>query len=125
MKLSLHIVVLIAGAIAIALLADAWHSARHDSEQLAATLKAQNSSIQQAAERENQRDSQLSTALSAIQSQKRAVHTPKQASEQLAAVLPTLPTPQRSALRGVLIPELRIGPLPERDPPDLLRPPIV
>ncbi|HTC64380.1 MAG TPA: hypothetical protein VK709_16185 [Candidatus Saccharimonadales bacterium] len=93
MKLSLHIVVLIAAAIAIALLADAWHSARHDSEQLAATLKAQNSSIQQATERENQRDTQLSTALSAIQSQKRAVQTPKQASEQLAAVLPTLPLP--------------------------------
>ncbi len=93
MKLSLHIFAMIAAAIAVALLADAWHSARHDSEQLAAILKTQNSSIQQASERENQRDSQLSTALATIQSQKRAVQTPKQASEQLAAVLPQLPLP--------------------------------
>ena len=42
-----------------------------------------------------------------------------------AAALLTLPTAQRAALRGVVIPELRIGPLPEHDPPDLLRPPIV
>jgi hypothetical protein len=93
MKLSLHFVALIAAAIAIALLVDAWHSARHDSEQLAATLKAQNGTIQQAAEQEKQRDSQLSTVLAAIQSQKRAVQTPKQASEQLSAVLPPLPLP--------------------------------
>jgi hypothetical protein len=93
MKLSLQIVALIAAALAIALLVDAWHSARHDSEQLAATLKAQNGTIQQAAEQEKQRDSQLSTVLAAIQSQKRAVQTPKQASEQLSAVLPPLPLP--------------------------------
>jgi hypothetical protein len=42
-----------------------------------------------------------------------------------AAVLTTLPTAQRAALRSVVIPELRTGPLPERAPPDLLRPPIV
>jgi hypothetical protein len=42
-----------------------------------------------------------------------------------AAVLPKLPTAQRTALRGVVIPELRIGPLPADAPPDLLRPPIV
>jgi hypothetical protein len=93
MKRSLHFVALIAAAVAIALLVDAWHSARHDSEQLAATLKAQNGTIQQAAEQEKQRDSQLSTVLAAIQSQKRAVQTPKQASEQLSAVLPPLPLP--------------------------------
>jgi hypothetical protein len=93
MKLSVHFVALIAAAVAIALLFDVWHSARHDSEQLAATLKAQNGTIQQAAEQEKQRDSQLSTVLAAIQSQKRAVQTPKQASEQLSAVLPPLPLP--------------------------------
>jgi hypothetical protein len=35
------------------------------------------------------------------------------------------PVPVSAALRGVVSPELRIGPLPKRDPPDLLRPPIV
>lgn len=93
MKPSIHIIALIAAAIALALVADAWHSARSDSQQLAATLAAQNTTIQQAADREKQRDSQLTTALAAIQEQKLAVQTPAQASKQLAAVLPTLPLP--------------------------------
>ena len=57
MKRSLHIIALIAAALAIALLADAWRSTRRDSQQLAATLAAQNSVIQQAGDRETQRDS--------------------------------------------------------------------
>jgi len=93
MKPTLHIVILAAAAIAVALLADAWRSARHDSQQLAATLAAQNKVIQQAGDRETQRDSQLATALAAIQSQKRAVQTPQQASKQLVSVLPILPLP--------------------------------
>jgi hypothetical protein len=93
MKPTLHIIVLIAAAIACALLADAWRSARHDSQQLAATLAAQNTSIQQAGEREKQRDTQLASALAAIQTQKRAVHTPQQAAQQLPSVLPDLPLP--------------------------------
>jgi hypothetical protein len=93
MKPSVHIIALIAAAIALALLADAWRSARHDSQQLAATLAAQNTTIQQAADREKQRDTQLTTAIVAIQAQKRAVQTPEQASKQLAAVFPPLPLP--------------------------------
>ncbi|HWF12256.1 MAG TPA: hypothetical protein VG272_00850 [Candidatus Acidoferrales bacterium] len=93
MKLSLHITALIAVAIALALLTDAWYSARHDSQQLAATLAAQNAAIQQTTDREKQRDSQLSAALAAIQAQKQDVRTPAQASKQLAAVLPPLPLP--------------------------------
>jgi hypothetical protein len=93
MKPSLHIIALIAAAIALALLADAWRSARHDSQQLAATLAAQNTTIQQAADREKQRDTELTTAIVAIQAQKRAVQTPEQASKQLAAVFPPLPLP--------------------------------
>jgi septal ring factor EnvC (AmiA/AmiB activator) len=91
MKLSLHFVALIAAAIAIALLVDAWHSARHDSEQLAATLKAQNGTIQQAAEQEKQRDSQLSTVLAAIQSQKRAVQPPQTSLRTIIRLPPTTP----------------------------------
>jgi hypothetical protein len=93
MKLTLQIVALIASAIAVALLADAWRSARHDSQQLAATLSAQNVAIQQAADREKQRDSQLASALAAIQAQKRSVQTPQQAERQLPSVLPLLPLP--------------------------------
>ena len=49
--------------------------------------------IQQAGIREKQRDSQLAAALAAIQAQKRAVHTPQQAANQLPTVLPPLPLP--------------------------------
>lgn len=93
MKPTLHLVALVAAAIAIALLADAWRSARHDSQQLAATLAAQNNTIQQASDREKQRDTQLASSLAAIQTQKRAVQTPHQAATQLASVLPPLPLP--------------------------------
>ncbi len=49
--------------------------------------------IQQAANREKQRDAQLAAALTAIQAQKEAVKTPLEASKQLALVLPPLPIP--------------------------------
>jgi hypothetical protein len=93
MKLKLDIVVFAAVLFAVALLADAWRSVRHDSQQLAATLAAQNTVIQQANDREKQRDSQLATALATIQTQKRIVHTPQQAALQLTSVLPPLPLP--------------------------------
>ncbi len=93
MKPTLDIIIFVAALIAVALLADAWRSARHDSQQLAATLAAQNTVIQQAGDREKQRDSQLATALATIQAQKRTVQTPQQAAKQLASVLPPLPLP--------------------------------
>jgi hypothetical protein len=93
MKLPLHIIALVVAAVALALMADAWRSARRDSHQLAATLAAQNTTIAQAADREKQRDFALTTALAAIQAEKRAVQTPQQASNHLAAVLPPLPLP--------------------------------
>lgn len=93
MKPSLHIIALIAAAIVIALTADAWRSARRDSQQLAATFATQKITIQQAADREKLRDSQLTSALAAIQAQKRAVQTPEQAAKQLSVVLPPLPLP--------------------------------
>ena len=93
MKPTLDKILLVVTLAAAALLADAWRSARHDSQQLAATLAAQNTVIQQAGDREKQRDSQLATTLAAIQSQKRSVQTPQQAAQQLASVLPPLPLP--------------------------------
>jgi hypothetical protein len=93
MKPTLDIAIFVAALIAIALLGDAWKSARHDSQQLAATLAAQNTVIQQAGDRERERDSQIATALAAIQSQKHNVQTPKQAVKQLPSVLPVLPLP--------------------------------
>lgn len=108
MKPTLDIILFAAAIVALALLADAWRTARHDSQQLAATLTAQNKQIQQAGSREDQRDSQLATALAAIQAQKRSVHTPQQAAAQLAAVLPQLPLPvsiQSPGLSPLLPPE--------------------
>jgi hypothetical protein len=93
MKLKLEIAFCAAALIAVALLADAWRSARHDSQQLAATLATQSTVIQQAGDREKQRDSQLASALALIQSQKSQVRTPQQAVQQLDSVLPLLPLP--------------------------------
>jgi hypothetical protein len=93
MKLTRDLIVFLATLLALALLADAWHSARHDSQQLAATLAAQNAVIRQARDQESQRDSQLASVLATIQSQKRAVHTPGQAAQELPSVLPSLPLP--------------------------------
>ena len=111
MRPTLHIVALVAASIAAALLADAWRSARHDSQQLAATLATQNTVIQNAADLQKQRDTQLATALAAIQAQKRAVQTPQQAAHQLASVLPPLPLPV-----SVHTPDLS-PPLPPGEPP--------
>lgn len=93
MKLNLHTVVLIAAAITLALLADAWRSARHDSAQLTATLDSQKTAIEQAAEREKQRDAQLTTALEAIATQKSKIQTPQQAATAIPSVMPPLPLP--------------------------------
>ena len=111
MKPTRDIIVFLAALIALALLADAWRSARHDSQQLAATLAAQNAVIQHAGEREKQRDSQLASALAAIQTQKRSVRTPQQAAQHLASVLPPLPLPL-----SIHDPNLSI-PLPPGEPP--------
>ncbi len=93
MKLLHKPLLLLLAALAIALLADAWRSARRDSQQLAATLAAQNSILQQASQHEKQRDTQLAATLAAIEAQKRAVHTPEQAVQNLPKALPPLPLP--------------------------------
>jgi Tfp pilus assembly protein PilN len=111
MKPNLHLILLIAAALAIGLLADAWRSEHHDSQQLAATLAAQNAEIQQAGDREKQRDTQLAAAVAAIQAQKRSVRTPQQAAKQLPDVLPPLPLPV-----SIHDPDLS-GPLPPAEIP--------
>lgn len=93
MKLTLDKIVLVIALLASALLADSWRTARHDSQQLAATLAAQNTVIQQAGDREKQRDTRLTAALATIQTQKRTVRTPQQAAQQLPSILPLLPLP--------------------------------
>jgi hypothetical protein len=93
MKPTLHIIVLCSAVVAAALLADAWLSARHDSQQLSATLAAQKTQLQAAADREQQRDAQLAAALDAIHAQMRAVRTPQQAAKEIPSVLPPLPLP--------------------------------
>jgi len=95
MKLKLDLILFGAALIIVGLLADAWRSASLESQKLTASLAAQNSIIQQAGDREQQRDKQLNAALAAIAAQKRAVHTPQQAAEQLSSVLPPLPLPVR------------------------------
>ena len=93
MKSTSHIVILVVSLVAIAILADAWRSARRDTAQLNSTIASQNSAMQQAEQREKQRDAQLSAALDAIAAQKRAVQTPQQAAQAIPSVLPELPLP--------------------------------
>jgi hypothetical protein len=111
MKLALNIAILAVTAVAVAMLADAWRSARRDSQQLAATLAAQNAVIQQVTGQEKQRDSQLASALAAIQTQKQNIKTPQQAAEAIPSVLSPLPLPI-----SVSGPDLSV-PLPPGDSP--------
>jgi hypothetical protein len=93
MKTTLHIVILVGALIAVALLAFAWRSARRDTAQLNSTLASQNTVIQQAQAREQQRDAQLITALAAIAAQERAIQTPLQAAQAIPSLLSQLPLP--------------------------------
>jgi hypothetical protein len=90
---TVHRILLVIALLAIALLADAWRTSRHDSAQLTATIASQKTDLQQAADREKQRNTQLSAALAAIASQKRAVRAPQQAAIAIPSVLPPLPLP--------------------------------
>ena len=93
MKSTSHIAILVVSLVVIAILADAWRSARRDTAQLNSTIAAQNSAMQQAEQREKQRDAQLSAALDEIAAQKRAVQTPQQAAQAIPSVLGELPLP--------------------------------
>lgn len=90
---TIHRILLAAALVAVALLVDAWRTARHDSVQLTATLSSQKVAIEQAANREKQRDTELAAALALIARQKRAVQTPQQAAIAIPSVLPPLPLP--------------------------------
>ena len=97
MKITLHVVAfaiaITVALVAIGLVTDAWLSARRSSAQLATTLVARNATIAQAAAREEQRNTQLESALAAVASQKTKVQTPAQAALAISSVLPTLPLP--------------------------------
>jgi hypothetical protein len=107
MSRNFHIVATIAALIALVLVADAWRTARKNSVQLAATLASQNALIDQAATREQQRNTQLTAALAAIATQKRRVQTPSQAVEAIPSVLPPLPLPVK-----ILLPDITQSPKP-------------
>jgi hypothetical protein len=111
MKPTIHVALSAAVLIVVALLADAWRVARRDSAHLAATLAAQNTAIQQAGDRQKQRDTQLAAALATIQAQKRSVQTPQQAAKELPSILPELPLPI-----SIRIPNLSM-PLPPAEAP--------
>lgn len=115
MKSPVHIILLFIAAIAIALLADAWRSARHDTAQLASTLASQKTTMEQAADNEKQRDLQLSAALEAIAKQKSAVKTAQQAAIAIPSVLPTLPLPI-----SINVPELSPSAKPTPDLPAIV-----
>ena len=109
---TLHRILLAIALVASALLADAWRTARHDSAQLAATIASQKTAIEQAVDREKLRDTQLTTALAAIASQKRAVQTPQQLATAIPSVLPALPLPV-----SIQIPNLSAASKPDEDLP--------
>jgi len=92
-KAYLHWMILAAALLAIALLANAWRTARNDSTQLASALSSQKSALQHAATDERQQDAQLAAALAAIASQKRNVKTPRQAAAAIPSMLQHLPLP--------------------------------
>ena len=86
-------ILLVAALVAVALFADAWRSGRRDSVRLAATLSSQKAALQQAADREKERDIQLSAALATIAANKLKIQTPRQAARAIPSVLPPLPLP--------------------------------
>jgi len=90
---TVHRILLAAALVAVALLADAWRTAHHDTVQLTTTLFTQKVAIEQAANREKQRDTELAAVLALIARQKRAVQTPQQAAIAIPSVLPPLPLP--------------------------------
>jgi hypothetical protein len=105
MSRTLHIVATAITLIAALFLADAWHTSRKNSAQLAATLASQNALIEQAAAREQQRNAQLTAALGSISVEKRRVQTPQQAVDAIPSVLPPLPLPIK-----ILLPDLTQSP---------------
>jgi hypothetical protein len=98
MSRTLHIIAASAAVIAALFTTDAWRSARRNSAQLAATLDSQKTLIEQAAVREQQRNTQLATALSSIAAEKKRIQTPQQAVEAIPSVLSTLPLPIKISL---------------------------
>jgi hypothetical protein len=107
MPRTLHIVVTAATLIAALFIADAWRTARRNSAQLTATLASQKALIEQAAAREQQRNTELAAALASIAAEKRRVQTPQQAGAAIPSVLPPLPMPLK-----ILLPDLTHSPKP-------------
>jgi len=73
--------------------ARSWLAARDAAVHLAATLEAQEQLLEQANQRQRQRDAALSTTLAGIAQAKRRVNTPVQAAAEIPQLLPPLPEP--------------------------------
>jgi hypothetical protein len=112
MPRTLHIIATTAALIAVLITADTWRTARRSSAQLTATLQSEKTLIEQAAAREQQRNTQLATALLSIAAEKRRIQTPQQAVGAIPSVLPTLPLPVK-----VSLPDLTEPPKPGDTPP--------
>src|SRR5712692_1161127 len=80
-------------AVAALLGARSYLAARDARVQLAATLAAQNTLIDQAAAREHQRAAELAATLAQIEDLKRRAETPQQVVGELRRYLPALPQP--------------------------------
>jgi hypothetical protein len=108
MPRTLHLALTAAALLVAALLAGAWLASRRSAAQLAATLASQNALLDQAAAREQQRNTQLAAALASISAEKQRVHTPQQAAAAIPIVLPPLPLPVHMQL-----PDLTPSPIPQ------------
>jgi hypothetical protein len=93
MTRTLHILIFAAVLLAVAMVGDAWLSARRSASQLTATIATQNKAIQGIVESENLRDTRLAAALATIADQKRRVNTAQQAAAAIPSILPQLPLP--------------------------------
>ena|ERR1700736_3108859 len=102
----LQIAATIAALTAVLLVADSWRAARKNSAQLTATLGTQKLLIDEAAAREQQRNTQLAAALASISAEKKRILTPQQAAQAIPSVLPSLPLPIK-----ILFPDLTAPPV--------------
>ncbi len=93
MKQSVHMIELGILLVAVAIATDAWMAARSDAAKLKTTLAAEHSIIEQAANREQDRDKLLASAVTKIEAQKRQVRTALQAAKAIPDLLPELPQP--------------------------------
>jgi hypothetical protein len=93
MKQAVHIIEIGILLVAVAIATGAWMGSRTDTAKLKTTLTAEHSLIEQAANREQDRDKLLASAVDSIKAQMRQVRTASQAAKAIPSLLPELPQP--------------------------------